>query len=195
LFGLACGDAGEIERARELLKDSIRYAGASFAAHYGLGRLFVAEKKWAEAAKEFKQALLAGPSAEAHYALGCAYFQLNRDRTAMRHLRKAVELDTDFGAAFYVLGLTLLRSGEKAEGRAALSAACEGERDEPRYRSAARRVLRTNELPANPGIFGLKVDAAKGLISGGDRRLAVALRQAALRPAETPGITEEALAR
>jgi tetratricopeptide (TPR) repeat protein len=195
LFGLACGDAGEIERARELLKDSIRYAGASFAAHYGLGRLLVAEKKWAEAAKEFKQALLAGPSAEAHYALGCAYFQLNRDRTAVRHLRKAVELDADFGAAFYVLGLALLRSGEKAEGRAALSAACEGERDEPRYRSAARRVLRTNELPANPGIFGLKVDAAKGLITGGDRRLSAALRQAALRPVETPGSPEEALAR
>ncbi|HEX8922578.1 MAG TPA: tetratricopeptide repeat protein [Pyrinomonadaceae bacterium] len=181
LVGLACGDAGEVERARELLKDSIRYAGDSFAAHYGLARLLVAEKRWAEAAKEFKSALSARPCPEAHYALGCVYYQLNRDRTAARHLRKAVELDADYGAAFYVLGLVLLRLGDMDAARAALSAATEAETDEPRYRSAARRALRTDELPANPGIFGLVGDATKRLITGGDRRLAEVVRQAALR--------------
>jgi tetratricopeptide (TPR) repeat protein len=187
LLGLVCGDAGETERARELLNDSIRHAGDSFAAHYGLGRLLVAENRWAEAAKEFKLALLAKPSPEAHYALGCAYFQLDRNRTALRHLRKAVELNEDFQAAFYVLGLILLRLGQKAEARAALSAACEGEGDEPHYRSAARRALRSNELPANPGIFGLKVAATKDFITGGDRRLSAALRQDALRLTGTAG--------
>ena len=184
LFGLSCGDAGEVERARELLKDSIRSAGKSFAAHYGLGRLLVAEKKWAEAAKEFKSALSAQPSPEAHYALGCVYYQLKRDRMAARHLRKAIELDEDYGAAFYVLGLALLRLGVSEEARVALSAACEAEVDEPRYRSAARRALRTLELPANPKLFGLNAEAAKRLITGGDRRLAQTLRENALRPAK-----------
>lgn len=183
LFGLACGDAGEVERARELLKDSIRHAGDSFAAHYGLARLLVAEKRWAEAAKEFKSALLARPCPEAHYALGCVYYHLGRDRTAARHLRKAVELDAEYGAAFYVLGLSLLRLGEMDAARVALSAAIEAETDEPRYRSAARRALRTDELPANPKIFGLLGDATKRLITGGDKRLAEVMRQDALRPA------------
>jgi tetratricopeptide (TPR) repeat protein len=184
MFGLACGDAGEVERARELLKDSIRYAGDSFAAHYGLARLFIAEKRWAEAAKEFKSALLARPCPEAHYALGCVYYQLNRDRLATRHLRKAVELDAEYGAAFYVLGLALLRLGEMDAARAALSAATEAEKDEPRYRSAARRALRTDEQPANAKIFGLIGDATKRLITGGDKRLAEVVRQDALRPAK-----------
>jgi tetratricopeptide (TPR) repeat protein len=182
LLGLACGDAGETERARELLKDSIRHAGKSFAAHYGLGRLLVAEKRWAEAAREFKSALAARPSPEAHYALGCVYYELQRDRMAARHLRKAIELDEEYGAALYVLGLALLRLGQSEEARSALSLACEAEMDEPRYRSAARRALRTGELPVNSKLFGLQTDATKRLMTGGDRRLAQTLRADALRP-------------
>jgi tetratricopeptide (TPR) repeat protein len=184
LLGLACGDAGDVERARELLKESLRSAGGSFAAHYGLGRLFIVEQKWAEAAKEFKSALSARPSPEAHYALGCVYYQLKRDRMAARHLRKAIELDEEYGAAFYVLGLALLRLGLNEEARAVLSAACEAETDEPRYRSAARRALRTAELPANPKLFGLGLETTKRLITGGDRRLAQIVREDALRPAK-----------
>jgi hypothetical protein len=81
-----------------------------------------------------------------------------------------------------MLGLVLWRLGENDQARAALSIVCESEADEPRYRSAARRVLRTGELPVNPRIFGINLDAAKGLITGGDKRLAQAVRQAALRP-------------
>jgi tetratricopeptide (TPR) repeat protein len=187
LFGLACGDTGEIERARELLRDSIRRAGASFAAHFGLGRLF---EKWAESAREFKSALLASPSPEAHYALGCVYYQLNRDRMAARHLRKAVELDEEYGAASYVLGLVLLRLGETKQARRALAAVCESDREEPRYRSAARRVLRTDELPAALRIFGINTDATKGLITGGDRRLAQTVRRAALLSGEAEKSSE-----
>ncbi|MDT4896852.1 MAG: hypothetical protein QOH25_1929 [Acidobacteriota bacterium] len=195
LLGLACGDAGEVERARELLKESIRRAGDSFAAHYGLGRLLVAEQKWAEAVKEFKGALAARPSPEAHYALGCAYYQLRRDRMAARHLRKAVELDEEYGAASYVLGLVLWRAGENEQARAALAAVCESETDEPRYRSAARRVLRTDELPANPKIFGISGDAGKHLITGGDRRLAQIVRQDALRSNEAEDSGSQPVAR
>src|SRR5215213_2488648 len=90
LLGLACGDVGDAERARKLLRDSLRRAGESYAAHYGLGRLLAAEEKWAEALKEFKRASATRPSAEAHYVLGCVCYQLGRDRPAARHLRKAI---------------------------------------------------------------------------------------------------------
>lgn len=180
LLGLACGDAGDIERARELLRASLTQHGASFAAHYGLGRLLVSEQKWAEAVKEFKRALAASPSAEAHYALGCAYYQLGRARLAARYLGTACEMDGNFAAAFYMLGLALLRLNETARARMALSAACEAESDEKPYRAAARRALRTHEIPLNPKLFGMSGVARKELITGGEKRLAQALRQDAL---------------
>jgi tetratricopeptide (TPR) repeat protein len=180
LLGLVYGDAGEVDRARELLKDSLRNKGESFAARCGLGRLLAAEQKWNEALKDFKIALAAKPSAEAHYVVGCVYYQLNRDRLAARHLRKAVEMAGGYTAAYYVLGLALFRLGETERAREAFAAASEGEPDESHYRLASRRVLRSGELPANPRLFGMNGIAKKDLITGGDRRLAQAVRQDAL---------------
>lgn len=180
LLGLSCGDAGDIERSRELLRDSIKQKGESFAARYGLGRLLVSEQKWTEALKEFKSALATRPSAEAHYALGCIYYQLDRASMAARHLRQAVEMDSHYAAALYLLGLSLLRLNESEQARAALSAACEAEDDKSQLCSAARRALRTNEIPVNPKLFGLSGVAKKGLITGGEKRLAQAVRQDAL---------------
>ncbi|MBA2732758.1 MAG: tetratricopeptide repeat protein [Acidobacteria bacterium] len=179
-LGLTCGDGGEVKRAKKLLKDSIQLAGRSFAAHYGLGRLLVAEKKWEEALKEFKSALSARPSPEANYVVGCAYFRLNRFRMAARHLRKAIEGESVYPEAFYVLGLVLSRSGEADAARAAFQVVSEAEADEPHYRSSARRILRTGNLPANPKIFGINESATKALITGGDKRLARVVREAAL---------------
>lgn len=187
MLGLVCGDAGEVERARQLLTDSLRYRGESFAARYGLGRLLIAEQKWSEALKEFKNALAARPSAEAHYAVGCVYYQLDRDRIAARHLRKAVEMGTSRAAAYYMLGLALLRLGQESEAREAFSTACDEKADEARYRLAARRVLRSGEAPTNLSLFGISGIARKGLITGGDRRLAEAVRRDALGATETEG--------
>jgi tetratricopeptide (TPR) repeat protein len=179
-LGLIYGDAGDVELALKTLKDSIRSAGRSFAAHYGLGRLLAAEKKWEAALREFKSALSARPSPEAHYALGCVYYQLDRLRMAARHLRKAIDEDGNYTEAFYVLGLVLSRLGETDAARAAFQVVSEAETGEPHYRSSARRILRTGELPAKPKIFGVSMGAAKALITGGDRRLARVLRESAL---------------
>src|SRR5882672_2322262 len=100
LLGLTCADEGDVERARELLNSATRLGGSTFAAHYGLGRLFVAEEKWPNALQEFKLALASKASPEAHYALGCLYYQLSRDGLASRHLRKALEMDGAYGEAF-----------------------------------------------------------------------------------------------
>ena len=194
LLGLACGDAGELDRARLLLKDSLKQDGESFAAHYGLGMLLIAEQKWVEALKEFKGALAARPSAEAHYLTGCAYYYLDRYRMAARHLQKAVEMDGSYGAAFYALGLALLRLGEQDEARAAFSSACENAADEPRYRSSAKRLLRSNEQPVNPKFFGMGRGSKKGLITGVDKRLAQIVQQDALASGSINAISREASA-
>lgn len=180
LLGLSCGDAGDIERARELLNVSIRQRGESFAARYGLGRLLVHEQRWAEALKEFESALAARQSAEAHYALGCVYYQLGDTEQAAQNMFNALELDSNYAAAFYMLGLSLLRLDEKEQAHVALSAACKAEPDEKQIHTAARRALSTNEVPANPKLFGISRVTKKELITGGDKRLAQALRQDAL---------------
>src|SRR5947208_16735563 len=78
LLGLTCADDGEVEQAKNLLNKAMQQGGSSFAAHYGLGWLFVTEKNWRRALGEFKRALSARPSPEAHYVLGCLYYELNR---------------------------------------------------------------------------------------------------------------------
>src|SRR4030095_2368441 len=113
LLGLTCADEGDTERAKKLLSSATRLGGSTFAAHYGLGRVFVAEEKWRRAVQEFKLALATKASPEAHYALGCLYYQLSRDGLAARHLRKALEMDEEYGEALYMLGLISERAGHR----------------------------------------------------------------------------------
>ena len=176
LLGLTCADEGDVERARELLKSATRLGGSTFAAHYGLGRLFVAEEKWRKALQEFKLALASKASPEAHYALGCLYYQLSRDALAARHLRKALEMDEDYGEAFYVLGLISERAGQQklAEGYFAKA----GARTLVQKTSPAKS-RRQNSSAAAPLFRSLSANSRR-LITGGDRRLAEALRQDAL---------------
>jgi tetratricopeptide (TPR) repeat protein len=177
LLGLTCADEGDVERARELLHSATRLGGSTFAAHYGLGRLFVAEAKWRQALQEFKLALASKVSPEAHYALGCLYYQLSRDGLAARHLRKALELDQNYGEALYLLGLISERAGHDKIAAEYFKKAGTG--------AVARRASPSRSKQPSTGsmaapLFRLSPANARKLITGGDRRLAEALRQDAL---------------
>jgi tetratricopeptide (TPR) repeat protein len=181
LLGLACGDEGETARARELLSEAARRGGSSFAAHYGLGRLLAAEQKWSGALAQFKRALAARPSPEAHYVIGCVYYQMSRDRLARRHLQQAVELDETYAEAFYLLGLVYLRAGDCLRAEEAFAAARASDASDPRWRTqAVRRLTRSGEIPASPPLFFAARQAGKKFLTGGDRRLAQILREDAL---------------
>jgi Flp pilus assembly protein TadD len=177
LLGLTCADEGDSERAKELLSSATRRGRSSFAAHYGLGRLFVAEENWRKALHEFKLALASKVSPEAHYALGCLYYQLGRDPMASRHLRKALEMDEAYGEAFYVLGLISERAGLKE----LASEYFEKSRAGKFVRSVSTKSKRQHA--GQEGIaplFCATTSRSRRLITGGDRRLAEALREDAL---------------
>src|SRR5215207_11396852 len=157
LLGLTCADAGEVELAKDLLSNATEQGGSSFAGHYGLGWLFVAEKNWRRALGEFKRALTVRPSAEAHYVLGCLYYELKRDALAVRHLRKATEMDGGYAEAFSLLAQAYERTGKKELARQILE-------------KAGRK---------NMNVFQITKSGAR-LIAGADKRLAEALRQDAL---------------
>jgi tetratricopeptide (TPR) repeat protein len=181
LLGLACGDEGETERARTLLRESVELSGHSFAAHCALGRLAAAESDWKGALAEFKLALAARPGPEAHYLLGLANFQLGRDRTALRHLSKAVGLDEKYGAAFYLLGLALRRLGDSvAAARAWASADALG---------AFPRQVQDDSgkyVEPIPTLSERKGGGRRRPVTGGDERLAAALRADALESRAAP---------
>lgn len=178
LLGLTCADEGDAERAKKLLNSAMRLGGSTFAAHYGLGRLFVAEEQWRKAVHEFKLALASKVSPEAHYALGCLYYQLSRDALAARHLRKALEMDEDYGEAFYVLGLISERAGRK--GLAAEYFEKAGAGALIRKSTAARSKRQNAAAAAAAPLFRSSAANSRRLITGGDQRLAEALRQDAL---------------
>jgi tetratricopeptide (TPR) repeat protein len=165
LLGLTCADDGEVALAKDLLSSATTHGGASFAGHYGLGWVFVAEKKWSRALGEFKRALTVRPSAEAHYVLGCLYYELNRDALAVRHLRKATEMDGGYAAAFSLLAKAYERTGRKELARQALE-------------KAGRK---------NGSLFHVTKSGALRLMTGADKRLAEALREDALATDFTNG--------
>jgi tetratricopeptide (TPR) repeat protein len=186
LLGLVCGDAGDTERARELLETATLRGGSSFAAHYGLGRLFLAEEQWDKALREFKRALASKPSPEAHYALGCIYFQLNRDELAARHLRKAVALDDQYGEAFHLLGMIHKRGGNDELARRAFDQAQDHAASPERRKK--RRMASEDVTPVR--LFAAGVRKNKRLMTGGNRRLAEALRKDALKAFLTAGVPD-----
>lgn len=165
LLGLSCADEGEVEEAKNLLKKTMQQGGSSFAAHYGLGWLFVTEKNWRRALGEFKRALTARPSPEAHYVLGCLYFELNRDGLAVRHLRKAVQMDESYSQAYFLLAQIYERTGRKELARQALK--------------------RAGDRGAAVPLFQISKPGFRRLIGGADKRLADVLRDDALRGSES----------
>ncbi len=154
LLGLTCADDGEVALAKDLLSSATTQGGSSFAGHYGLGWVFVAEKNWRRALGEFKRALTVRPSPEAHYVLGSLYFELHRDDLAVRHLRKATKMDAGYAEAFYLLAQVYERTGRKELARQALEKA--GGKNASLFQPVTR------------------------LIAGADKRLASVLREDAL---------------
>jgi tetratricopeptide (TPR) repeat protein len=154
LLGLTCADDGEVALAKDLLSSANAQGGSSFAGHYGLGWVFVAEKNWRRALGEFKRALTVRPSPEAHYVLGCLYFELNRDDLAVRHLRKATKMDGGYAEAFYLLAQVYERTGRKELAQQALE-------------KTKGKVTSLFQPPSR-------------LIAGADKRLASVLREDAL---------------
>lgn len=179
LLGLVCGDEGDIERAKVLLSEALDEGGPRFAAHYALGRLLAAEGDLKAALAAFKRALGVRRSAEAHFVVGAVYHQLNKHRTALRFLSGALEIDPNYAEAHYLSGLARLALGEREQAAESFAAAQAADREEPRYRAARQRLRRSGNVPPVP-LFGVSPNARKRLVTGGDRRLAVALQEDAL---------------
>lgn len=119
------------------------------------------------------------PSPEAHYVLGCLYYELNRDTLAMRHLRKATKMDAGYTEAFYLLAQVYERMGrtelaQQALGKASLRSPSSS-RDDGTLASPAIRTRKAAPL------FHVNKSGTPRLMARIDKRIADAVREDALR--------------
>ncbi len=177
LLGLACADAGEVERGRVLLHTADTRLGPCFATYCALGLLSAAESDWKDALGEFTAAEAVRVCPESHYLVGLAQYNLGRYAAARAALKRAVKLDPKYGAAQYLLALAHTKLGEREKAKRAFEAAAAAEPREQLYRAAQR--ARTPNLSA-PSPFGEVGRGKRGLLTGGDSRLAELMYKDAL---------------
>lgn len=180
LLGIVLADEGErLEAAREMFAGVAARGPDSFAVHYALGRLAAVGDDWAAAAGEFKRALAARPCAESHYAVALAQYMRGRLRLALGHAVKALKLDENYPAAYHLLGLIRRASGDEARAAEAFARAAALSGAKPRRGRGPRAARDADELLLH-SFFGAARQTGRGLLTGGDERLARLLREDAL---------------
>ncbi len=167
-----CGNAGE---AYDFLTRTLKQQKNCFAALYILGRLLAAEGSMKQALTYLNRALDINPSPEMHYLVGHAHLKRGHQALALKHLRRAVELDPRFDAALYHLGLIYLKRGNIAQARLQFQAAYD-----INPISSYRTALRARDgaaLPLFPPFEKSRI-ARRKIVSSGDERLAKMLSDA-----------------
>jgi tetratricopeptide (TPR) repeat protein len=172
LIGIVLAEEGkELINARHFIGESLKRGGSSFAAHYALGRLSALEGDWDAAHIQFKSALEARTCAESHYLLALACFKLTRLRLAARHAQKAIALDENFAAPFFLLGLLHRRAKEHARAREAFARAAILNGEAVTQGGGKQRTSRESEQVLLDAFFGASRQTGKYLLTAGDPKL------------------------
>ena len=115
LTGIIAADAIEIEKAENFLPQIKTERSVKFICNYVLGMSAAFKNDWKSTLEYFKEMLSVKDIPENHYLIGCVYFQLNKFKMALRHLQKAVETDTNFADAWFMLGVIYKMTGEETK--------------------------------------------------------------------------------
>ena len=176
LLALIRGDEGDAAGAFELLAEAERLGEVSlFVVHYARGRLHAHAGRWRDALASFKRALAAHQTAEAHYLIALAAYQLGYLKLAEQHTRRALAQDEQFAQALLLHGLLLRRLGDTVRARAYETQARVRLEEVDRAYNGRRRGQRYTEDYLLQTFFGVGAERAQ-LLTGGDERLATLLR-------------------
>ena len=109
--------------------------------HNERGLQLFSKGKQDDAIKEYQEAIRSDPMlAAAHNNLGSTYFAARRFEEAAAAFRRACELDSDYGQAFFNLALAQLKLGHEKEANETLDAALRA------YNSAGETHLKAGRL-------------------------------------------------
>lgn len=104
------------EEALTALKEAVNLEERDPEAWMHLGEAFMAEKLYTPAADAFQKTISLRPhNAKAFARLAMAYYQNERYEQAVAAASKAIEMRRDLPEAYYVMGLLLKHSGQKAK--------------------------------------------------------------------------------
>ena len=175
LLGAIYADEAKSEKARRLLSVLVNQPEKSVCVNYIWGMLAASEENWTESIAAFKQTLESAEAAETHYLIGCAYFQLNRRKTALQHLQKAIFLDIKFADAWFMQSVIYQLSDNAESAKNAMHAALESKE----AGAQCLEYLNQKKLPdletALPFLHFKQTD--KQLLTKGSRRLSKFFRE------------------
>ena len=174
LLGIISADRGELESATTLLEPFGETK--SFAAGFALGMVYAAKRQWLNALAAFKRALSAQPNAETHYLVGSANAEAGREKIALRHLQKAVELDSNFADAWFMLGSVYLRLGDQDGAKSALSQCLSAHDLASQSQAILRNPKKFAEIAETTLIFRA-AQIGRNIISGSSPRFVKLLRE------------------
>jgi Tfp pilus assembly protein PilF len=110
------------EQAKAEFKKAIELEPMNADAHHNLGVALAEEARWEEAIAEYRTALATPTFATpdvGHHNLALALYNLGRYREAEGSLQLAIRLNPALPAAYYTLGLVLVKEGRAEEAKAA----------------------------------------------------------------------------
>lgn len=175
LLGVIAADAGELETAKNLLEPL--GANNGFAINFVLGLIYAKENRLSETLAVFKRALQSTQTAETYYLVGSICAELKREKTAIKHLRKAVELDQNFTDAWFMLAIVYLRTNNEKAAKEAIAQSLAARDLGARAANLLRNPKKYQEIADTTLLFSRLAHVDKNLISNSSPRLAKMLRE------------------
>jgi tetratricopeptide (TPR) repeat protein len=136
LTGLLAKRKGDYDRAKHYLGNAVDICGTSLAAHLFLGSVLVSLGEDDRALGHFSQALNLKPSPQMHLVVGAIYSRHGLLRFAIKHMKKAIEMDPHCHEAFFQLGLAFLEQNWKRKAKECIQKAVHLNPKESRYKDA-----------------------------------------------------------
>lgn len=144
LTGLLAKREGNLPRAKQYLSTAVDICQTSLAARIFLGSVLVSLGEDSRALGHFSHALNLKPSPQMYLLVGSIYSRQGKVRHAIKHMKKAIEIDPSCDQAFFQLGLAFLEQNWKKRARECFQAALKLNPKESRYKNALETFLKNH---------------------------------------------------
>ncbi|MEK7722777.1 MAG: tetratricopeptide repeat protein [Acidobacteriota bacterium] len=115
LLATVLADLLKFDKAKIYLQELSAEQNFEFISNYILGTISAFQKDWKSSLDYLKVSVTVSNKPETHYLLGCVYFQLQKFKLALQHLQKAVETDTNFADAWFMLAVIYKLIGDETK--------------------------------------------------------------------------------
>jgi tetratricopeptide (TPR) repeat protein len=145
LSGLLARHKADFDKARRFLTNAAHVCQTSPATHAVLGSVLLTLGEDTLALAHFSRALDLKPAPQMYLLVGASYCRQGKLTSAIKHLRKAIEMDPRYDEAFFQLGLAFWGHNWRRKARECIQRAIHLNPKEFRYKSALNLFLRNSK--------------------------------------------------